>query len=295
MKNLKKLFAGVLSVATAFMFFGCSDTEEDDDLVVTINADGTAESTSRNITMTYPTEYDGKKVYIAYTLDGSDPQVTFNASKYSETAEMTEYFDYGSASLYEGEFSVSESVTIKAKAFYINGDTASTSTKAAMGPVATKEVKVKSSITVSEDTEEVAPVSGKYTFKIASTGNQLYTHYFDTSAGTLFKWGDYEHCYYQIQFSYTKAGAGNWYLYVRQVGNAKTIPASNGEKFVAQGTYTGENFDDKKADIVKDGKITLSCTVGEKNYGGDYTITNKAFTMKVSGDAESAVTVGDAK
>ncbi|MCR4821878.1 MAG: hypothetical protein K5873_03285 [Treponema sp.] len=291
MKNIKKLLALLLCAASVALFFSCAaNTEDDEELVVTISADGTDSSTSRKITMTYPSNYDGKKVYIAYTLDGSTPDVSYDSNKYSATAEVTEYFDYGTASLYEGAFSLSESATITAKAFYVNGN------KAALGPVATKTVTVKSSIDTSSSTSEAAPVSGDYEFKLASSGNSLFTHYFDTSSGTLFKWGDYEHCYYQIQFSYTKASAGNWYLFVRQVGNATPIKGSDGNtNFVAKGTYTGDCFNARKADSVTDGSLTLTNTVGSKEYSGVYTVSNNALTMKVSGDSSSSVYVGDAK
>ena len=158
----------------------------------------------------------------------------------------------------------------------------------------TKTVTVKSSIDTSKS--ETASVSGNYTFKLASSGNSLFTHYFDTSATNLFKWDEYEHCYYQIQFSYKSAGKGNWYLFVRQVGNATPIKGSDGKtNFVAQGSYTGTCFDEKKSDTVTNGELTLSCTAGGKDYEGEYAVFDNSIIMKVSGDASSDVSVGDAK
>lgn len=295
MKFNKKVIRGgvsVLMMALSLAFVACSnDTEDDDDLEVSINADGNDASTSRKITISAPSNYDSQKVYIVYTLDGTDPDVSYDVKRYSASADIADYFDWGTAVYYNDAFSVSDSVTVKARGFYVKNN------KAYTGPVTTKTVKVASSVQVDETVTETAPTTGNYDFKLASTGNALFTHYFDTSAGTLFKWGDNEHCYYQIQFSYTGAGKGNWYLYVRQVGNAATIKGADGNtNFVAKGTYTGTTFDNKKAnEINNDTKLTLTNTVGDKTYEGTYTVTGNALTMKVSGNSSSAVSVGDAK
>ena len=281
MKNCKKI-AALISLAMAFSFFSCStNTEEDDDLVVTISADGTDSSSSRKITMSAPSSYSGTDVYIVYTLDGSEPSI-----KYDDSLTDTNCIDYGTAIKYDGSFTVKDSVQIKAKACYLKVN------KVYVGPTASLTVKVASSIDTSKT--ETAPVSGNYTFKLASSGNSLFTHYFDTSASDLFTWGSYEHCYYQIQFSYTGAGKGNWYLFVRQVGNATPIKGADGNtNFVAKGTYTGTCFDNRKADEVMNGDLTLYCSVGEKNYEGTYAVNSNTMTMKVSGDASSAVAIGD--
>lgn len=284
MKNLIRLGTAILSFMMVFSFFACStDTEEDEELVVSISASGSDSSSSRTITMSAPSKYSGIDVYIVYTLDGSEPAI-----KYDETAVGTDFINYGTAIKYDSQFTVSDSVQIKAKACYLKN------MKVYVGPLASKTVAVKSSINTTKT--ETAPVSGNYTFKLASSGNSLFTHYFDTSASDLFKWSEYDHCYYQIQFSYKSAGKGNWYLFVRQVGNATPIKGSDGTtNFVAQGSYTGTCFDNRKSDSVNNGDLTLSCTAGGKDYEGVYAVTDNSITMKVSGDASSAVAVGDAK
>ncbi|WP_294431657.1 hypothetical protein [uncultured Treponema sp.] len=284
MKKLIKLSSAILSMMMLFSFFACStDTEEDDELVVSISASDNDSSTTRTITMSAPSKYSGIDVYIVYTLDGSEPSISYDG-----TAIDTDFISYGTAIKYDSQFTVSDSVQIKAKACYLKN------MKVYVGPLASKTVTVKSSIDTSKS--ETAPVSGNYTFKLASSGNSLFTHYFDTSASDLFKWGDYDHCYYQIQFSYKSAGKGNWYLFVRQVGNATPIKGPDGTtNFVAQGSYTGTCFDNRKSDSVNNGDLTLSCEVGGKAYEGKYSVSDNSITMKVSVDASSDVSVGDAK
>ena len=104
MKNLKRLFAPAFALCALIVggvFVSCSnDTEEDENLIVTITEDGN--ETSKTVTMTYPEEYDEKgTVYIEYTIDGSDPDVEFIHASYREGAEYGEYFNYGTAQIYD--------------------------------------------------------------------------------------------------------------------------------------------------------------------------------------------------
>lgn len=282
MKNLKKILGGALVAVAAFGFFGCSDTEEDEELVVEISYN----ESSKTVTMTTPEKYDGKDVYIAYTLDGSDVTVTYDKTAYDSATDKSKYgsyFDYGTATIYSGSFKLSESAEIVAKAFYID----STSAKAVLGPVAKKSISITNE-SASSSTDSADNAKGTSSFKIASSGNSNMIHYFDTSDAT-FKYGDYEHCYYQLMFSYKGSGIGKWYLYYRQLSNGAIIPASETQKYMATGDYAGPCFNSSSGkvdsgDIVlkkSDGSIWTTVTV----VGGD----NPSFDLEVSGSATTLV------
>lgn len=272
MKNIKKIFAGMLVATAAFGFFGCSDdTEEDDELVVSFSESGTTE---KEITMTAPANYDAYDVHIAYTIDGSTPDVKFDSTAYNTVvteegstntdkilARYLGYFDYGTADIYSSENKpkFDTSVTITAIAFYVNPTGDNGKPKAVKGSSAqTYTVSIEGK---AETVDSDANKSGTLNFNLASSGNTNMIHYFDTSAST-FKMGTYDNCYYQIQFSYKGASKGNWYLYVRQAGSGTLLAptvfgiTTSTSKFVAQGTYTGYCFKDSKG-AVSDGALTL--------------------------------------
>ena len=291
MKSIKKILGGALMAVAAFGFFACSDSEEDEELVVNITYDESA----KKVTMTTDEKYGDKEVHIAYTLDGSDMSVTYDESAYEKTPDkdnLATYFDYGTAAIYDSKKGIvlTSSAEIVAKAFYVNDEG-----KCIYGPAAKKSITITNDTTGKTDAD--ANASGDLNFKLA-TGNNM-SHYYDTSAETFaYTSGDttYDHCYYQIQFSYKGSGKGNWYLYVRQLANGKIIPYSDTQKFLANGTYTGSCFDSSSG-VVAQGDLTLT-SANEKwtrtvsPTGGDYS----SFTLKVdentSDSGESGSTTG---
>ena len=297
MKNIKKLLGWV---AMTFVFCGggvfvsCSDnTEEDDELVVGFSESGTTEKT---ITMTVPEKYDGYEVHIAFTIDGSTPDVKFDSTAYNTVVEeegsnntdkilsrYLEYFDYGTADIYSSDNKpkFDTSVTINAIAFYVNPKGDDGKPKAVKGSSAQSyEVKI-------EGTEVTAtPVASNAnggTFKLAKNGNTNMIHYFDMS-NALFNSGSYKNCYYQIQFSYKGSGKGNWYLYVRQAGTGTLVNPSvfgvttTTSKYIASGTYTGACFDDSHGQVA-DGTLSLRRGTSSEEW--------KSVSVTVSGDSAS--------
>lgn len=265
MKNIKKIFAGMLVATAAFGFFGCSDdTEEDDELVVSFSESGTTE---KEITMTAPANYDAYDVHIAYTIDGSTPDVKFDSTAYNTVvteegstntdkilARYLEYFDYGTADIYSSENkpTFDTSVTITAIAFYVNPTGDNGKPKAVKGSSAqTYTVSIADSVVTATASDTNANGG---TFKLSKSGNTNMIHYFDTSDAP-FDSGSYKNCYYQIQFSYKGNGKGNWYLYVRQAGSGTLVnPTALGfttttTKYVANGTYKSTAFDSTKGTV----------------------------------------------
>lgn len=303
MKTLNKIFAGMLIASVAFGFFGCSDEpEEDENLVVSFSETGTSEKT---ITMSAPSEYDGETVYIAYTIDGSTPEVGFNSSEYQKlvTAEKTaeeikaaygSYLDFGTADLYDADNkpTFNSTTTITARAFYIKKTTG----KVTQGATAqTYTVTISTSSTGASTTVKDTVPTSEVTFNLASTANSISTKYFDTSSTDVFKYGD-KTAYYQTQFSWKGTGKGNWYLYMREVGGGMIKNGSN--TFIAKGTYTGSAFDTKSVSEITAGDVKLKNNNGSTE--NTITITNnKSFTLKVNGvdtsGSYSDVYVGDAK
>ncbi|MCR4955026.1 MAG: hypothetical protein K6A43_13240 [Treponema sp.] len=302
-KNLKIGALAVLSAFIAFSFFSCEGllggkTRTDSKLEVNFSATGDTTSTTRKVTMTAPDKYDSLDVYIVYTTDGTEPGIEFNKDAYTAAslegdANIVEYIDYGSAILYKEPVSFSSSAIIKAIAFYVKNETVY------KGTLSEYELTVKA--TQTDSIKDTGTVSGIFDFNLATTGNTNATHYYDTSSSNLFKWGEYEHCYYQIQFTVKQKGKGKWYLYVRQLGNASPMKNSTGDTaFVAFGDYTGHCFDDySKIDGIVAGDIVLSCTAGAKSYEGTVSISKdgsaSGFSMKVNGTYGSAISVGDEK
>ncbi len=305
MKGLKNGALAALSALIAFSFFSCEDliglggkTKTDSKLEVNFTATGNNDSASRTVTMTAPDKYDSLDVYIVYTTDGTEPKITFNKTAYTAAsltgeADIVEYIDYGSAILYKAPVSFSSSTIIKAIAFYVKKETVYN------GTISEYELKIAAPKT--ETIKDTGTVSGTFDFNLATTGNTNANHYYDTSSSNLFKWGEYEHCYYQIQFTVKQKGKGKWYLYVRQLGNASPMKNSTGDTaFVAFGDYTGHCFDDySKIDGIVAGDIVLSCTAGSKSYEGTVSISKdgsaSGFSMKVNGTYGSAISVGDEK
>lgn len=288
MKNIKKIFAGMLVATAAFGFFGCSDdTEEDENLVVEFTVSGSDSDSSRNVTMKAPDEYSDKDIKIVYTLDGTQPEITFNKTSYAAATDKTkiaEFIDYGTASLYEAAVKISTTTTINACAFYVD----TTNEKCVMG----SEWSTKG-VTVTADTSSNATAStatgassGNFEFTLSSTGNSNSVHYFDTAASNVFKLNDtYPNAYYQMQFSWKGKGKGNWYLYMRDV-NKGLIKKTNGTtSFLAKGTYTGSCFDASNGSVAN-GTLTLANEGSDKT--GSVTITeNKKFTLYVNNDGVS--------
>ena len=283
MKNIKKIFAGMLVATAAFGFFGCSDdTEEDDELVVEISYD----ESSKTVKMTTPEKYGDNDVYIAYTLDGSDVNVEYDKTAYDSATEKDDYgsyFDYGTATIYNGEFKLSGSVDIVARAFYINSQTA----KAVLGPSVKKSITITNS-DADSSTDSDDNAKGTLSFKLSSSGNSNMIHYFDTSDAT-FSYNGNEHCYYQLMFSYKGSGKGKWYLYYRQLANGAIIPYSDSQKYMASGDYTGTCFDKS------DGSVTAGTIILKKSSGDDWTTVtvdagdNPSFDLTVSDSATTLV------
>ena len=288
MKNIKKIFAGMLVATAAFGFFGCSDDpEEDENLVVSITGN------QNIVTIAAPDEYDGQDVKLIYTIDGTEPKAVLNTDKTDVTVTGTAY---------TAPFEISETVTVKARGYYYD----STSKTFYQGPVAEQSVTFAESTTVSTDattSTATGASSGKFEFTLASTGNSNTVHYFDTSASNVFKLNDdYPNAYYQIQFSWKGTGKGNWYLYMRDVNKGLIKNSDGSTSFLAKGTYTGDCFDASNGSVAN-GDLTLTNT---DNTTGSVTITeNKKFTLYVnnSGAASEAnatdtlgtFTVSDAK
>ena len=282
MKNIKKIFAGMLVATAAFGFFGCSDSEDDEDCTVAISVTGSDSEKKVTIAIDSEGDYSGKDTHIIYTIDGSDP-----TAEYDSTASDTYYVNYGTASIYDKELTFTSSATIKARAFYVEGG------KCYKGPVATQEI----SITNATSADSAENAKGTLSFKLSASGNSNMIHYFDTSAKTFeytYNGTKYEHCYYQLMFSYKGSGKGNWFLYVRQLANGNIIPASDTQKYMANGTYSGTCFD-KSSGVVEAGNVTLSKSTGTEWItvsitGGD----EASFDLTVSSSTASTL-VDDAK
>lgn len=295
MKSLKKLFTTFLIVTSALMFFGCNlFPEEDEELTVDFVVTGT---TSKTVKMTASSsKQNGNDVYIIYTIDGSEPKVTMELDVSQNELDraagnpdkIREYVNYGTAEFIESgkSITVAETTTIKAIAFYIiSKDLKPLKT----GPVTEQEITVAGSPSSNKPTDSKDNQTGTLTFKLASTGNTNRTHYFDTSNKT-FKYtlngNEYANCYYQFQFSYKGSGKGNWYLYVRQLGNGKPIANTEGTtNFLARGVYESSCFDATDGKVA-DGTLTLKTLKG--NDFGKATVSNDSFSLKIDGDTASA-------
>jgi len=299
MKNLKRVFAGFLAIFAAFVFFGCADTEEDDELVVQFTVSGSDSDSTRTVTMKAPDGYEDKTIYIVYTLDESTPDLVFTKANYKATASVVEYVDWGTASLYENPLTLGETTTVKAIAFYVD----EASEKCVKGSEwSTKKVTVTSEKTAENVNEAAGASSGTFSFTLASTGNSNTTHYFDTSSTNVFKLNaSHPTVYYQTSFSTGGKGKGKWYLYMRDLNGG--LVKKDGVNFLANGTYTGSCFDDYKTGEVADGTLILSNT---DSTTGSVTITDKStFSMFVSNtgasetsgssDTLGTFTVADAK
>lgn len=273
MKNIKKIFAGMLVATAAFGFFGCSDSEDDEDCTVAISVTGSDSEKKVTIAIDSEGDYSGKDTHIIYTIDGSDP-----TAEYDSTASDTYSVNYGTASIYEKELTFTSSATIKARAFYVEGG------KCYKGPVATQEISITNA--TSADSDDNA--KGTLSFKLSSSGNSNMIHYFDTSDAT-FKYGDYEHCYYQLMFSYKGTSKGKWYLYYRQLANGAIIPYSDSQKYMASGDYTGTCFDKS------DGSVTAGTITLKRSSGDEWTSVtvdagdNPSFDLTVSDSATTLV------
>ena len=272
MKNLKKLLTALLILGGGLVLFGCSDTEEDDELVVAFTVSGSDTDTSRTVTMKAPDEYKDKNIQIVYTLDGSTPDITYDKTAYqNKTSDsVAEYVNYGTASLYDSEVTVAVTTTIKARAFYV--DTASE--KCVMGSEWTpKEVKVTVAKNNTNVTDSAGASSGTFKFSLASTGNSNTYHYFDTSSSNVFKLNsEHQKVYYQTSFSYKGKGKGNWYLYMRDLNGG--LVKKDSANFLAQGTYKGDCFDKASKDV-EAGDLTL--------YNGTDTTEGKAASIVKDG------------
>ena len=82
MKMLKKICTVIAALSLAFGLASCTNIQEDEDLIISIEQDGTV------VTLTAPSEYEGNnfKVYIVYALDGDEPSVSnFDSAAYAVT------------------------------------------------------------------------------------------------------------------------------------------------------------------------------------------------------------------
>lgn len=306
MKSIKKIFAGLLMATAAFGFFGCADSEGDDELTVAFEESGTTEKT---VKMTASSSKMGdNEVYIVYTTNGDEPTVKFEAGKgKADLATVTDekgllaLIDYGTADFVKSGESITlkDSAVVKAKAFYVvktDNDPLKT------GPLSTKEITITPDTTGVTDSDENK--SGNLSFKLTKTGNSFSTHYYDTSANT-FKYGETEHCYFQFQFSTKANGSGNWYLYIRQLGASAPIVSEAGTKFVAKGTFEGSCFN--KTEVTEERELKLKYVNAKTKEETDFATVNvsagndSSFTFNVTAGEDgktnitAAIDANDAK
>lgn len=306
MKSLRKfLLGGAVFLALSLTFFSCSsDTDEDEDLTVSITHSGT---TTVTVTMTASSTTFGDSnttVYIAYTLDGSEPNVDkvsdadlTKVTSSTSISDLKQYVDYGSAEIYESYFSLTETTTVKAKAFYIAGG------KLYYGTLASTDITItqSSSSETSSSSDSDSNAYGDLTFSLASSGNSLSTHYFGSPDKT-FTYTDttnnnatVEHCYYQFQFSYKKNGAGNWFLYIRQIGAQKPIGNSKtGKTYLTSGTYTCDTdsngvFNGRESKSVNNGTFSMFDNAGGE-FDKDIQMTDSSFTLEIGEDTVDTTT-----
>lgn len=310
MKLRKFLLGGAAVLAlSSFAFLSCStDSEEDDELTVSIDLTYSSDKSSATVTMS-PSETtygdSSTSVFIAYTTDGSEPTVEVSSgasltdASLSSASDLRSYVDYGSADIYEDALSFTETVTINAKAFYISGG------KLYYGPLATKNVEITATSSSATSTDSDDNAYGNLEFGIASSGNSLSTHYFDTSKVGTFTYTDttnnnatVANCYYQFQFSYKKNGSGNWFLYIRQVGTQSPIGNSTtGKKYLTSGTYTCDSgtdgvFNGRSSTSVNNGTFSMLDNANN-SFASNVTMTDSSFTLKIGEDTvdESTGTV----
>lgn len=298
MRAIKKILAGMIIATAVFGFFGCSDsgTEEDSGLETIIMADGFSTSTSRKVTMKASSDGAfGLKIYTVYTLDGSMPELKFQKDVWSadgspalSLSNIRKYVDYGTAELYEKPITLTETTKINAISFYmVVTDILPFKT----GPIASAEVVVKTDVSGIDDAP--APQTGNLTFKLASTGNTITTHYFDTSDNPFvytYNGNTYEHCYYQFQFSWKGTSKGNWYLYVRQLGKSNPIgyvsaDGKSNTNFLAKGVYEGPCLNSNDG-TVTDGVLVLKTLKG--NDFGTATISSNSFALAIDSNTANA-------
>ncbi|MBO4404410.1 MAG: hypothetical protein J5780_03660 [Treponema sp.] len=296
MKMLKKICTVIAALSLAFGLASCTNIQEDEDLIISIEQDGTV------VTLTAPSEYEGNnfKVFIIYTLDGTEPSVSnFNSEAYAANngADKGEPDNWVSKNgeickgLVVVDFGTGDSVTIKAKGFYVD-ESDPTSLALMTGPVASK-VLTKPSVSGSSAQTPAADgqKSGKFTFNLTDTGNSNTTHYFDTSKTNIFKFNDdYPNVYYQTQFSWKGNGKGNWYLYMRDV-NKGLIKNNASAAFVAKGTYTGACFDSSSGAVTA-GELTLLNEAGTETDKVTVTTGDKAFFSATVFNSISTVASG---
>ena len=286
MKNIKKCGLLALMSIAALGFFGCADEPEDDnDLVVSIT------DNQNIVSIASPDEYNGKDVKIIYTTDGTEPVVKLNTDKTN--------VEIPKANSYSDPFEISESVTVKARGYYYDSVT-----KAFYkGPVATEKVTYTTLTSSSETSASAEGTStGIFTFKLASTGNSISTHYFDTSNSNVFKLNnDHPTAYYQTQFTWKGNGKGTWYLYMRDLGGS-LIKASENSNFLAKGTYSGDCFNSTKGDVATGDLAlldSLGASAGTISIDDDkkfiLKVTNSGATTSGTSDTLGTFTVADAK
>lgn len=294
-KSIRKILTGIFVAGTALLLSGCYFLpKEDESLKVDFRVSG---KTTKAVTMNASSDnISGKEVYIIYTLDDSEPEITLKPSvDMNDLARANEktirkLVNYGSAELIKsGEtIDITETTTIKAKAFYILAED--------LNPLWTSKLFEKTISFEEKDTSNITDNSnnatGNLNFKIASSGNSYSTHYFDSSSNPFtYSYGGetYEHCYYQFQFSWTGKDTGNWYLYVRKIGQSKPIGnAELGTNFLARGKYTGPCFNDSSKEA-SDGVLVLK-TNRDRNFA---TINIASNTFEISIDSDTANAKGN--
>lgn len=251
MKKFGKILSGLIVAAAAAAMFSCkNDTEEDANLVVSFSAE--TKEGAKEITMSAPASYEDYEIYIAYTIDGTEPDVKFDSAACEEAglspitkAKLKEHFstifDYGTAMIYNvsKKPTFESPVVIKARAFYFNH-----LDQNVVKGAECQTYNVEFESTASTNADDANNAVGPLTFKLSKSGNSNSTYYYDTS-DKPFTYNGNEHCYYQIQFSYKANGRGNWYLFIRQLNSAKVIKSSenNVKSYVANGTYSSKAFD----------------------------------------------------
>ena len=292
MKAYKKIFAGLFVVAMAFAFFSCK-VEEDEDLTVSFSP--ATNSTVSSGTRIYLTASDSKDTFgkdvtteIYYTLDGTDPAPI---SQSLENGSYVPKFSAGStAKLYGGVLNITDTagstITVTARAV-------KTSEKG-MGAkcVARYTINTDSSSGSGSTDTDVNDLPG--TFKFGADDDKISFLYYSSTAGSgsdvsdtgTFKYGNYDHCQYQIQFSYSKK---KWYLYTREV-SGKVIEQ------VQSGTYTGNPWEDGDVVLTDGNGIIRTVTIsGSIKNGSAVAKGSGSFLLNVASVNTSIGATSDAK
>ena len=297
MKAWKKIFAGLVVSAMAFSFFSCGETgEEDEDLTVKFTPSAGAVASGTGIRLiasdsgnTYGNDDVTTKIF--YTTDGADITFTFKESSTAGTYTITAKAAGGTATEYTGAIPITKGTTIKARSVKTNAKT--------YGALCTAVYTIASASDSSSGSTDTDLNALPGTFKFELDDDKISFLYYASAAGSTtdgtdvsetgtFKYGEYDHCQYQIQFSYSKK---TWYLYTREVSGKIIEP-------VQSGTYTGDpwkNTSDSNQVILTDGQGNKNpITISNVTKNGNKVATG-SFLLDVSSVNTAIGATADAK